>query len=88
MTVKNHWSANAAVLGVLVTLLLATVSDIPPTFVVGLFCPSGLILAGAINLPHVSFSQWMLFFLIPIDAVGNALWYMLLAEALRLLILT
>jgi hypothetical protein len=85
---KHRWSLNAAVLGIFVTILLTTVSDIPPRFLVGLFCPSALILAGGINLLHVSFSQWMLFLLIPLGAVGNAFWYMLLAETFRLLILS
>jgi hypothetical protein len=88
INVKNQWSPNAAMLGVLIALLLATVSYIPSTFVVGLFCPSAVILGRAIDLLHVSFSQWMLFLLIPISAVGNALWYMLLAEAFRLSILS
>jgi len=84
---KNQWSPKAAALGVFVTLLLAAPSDIPPVFLIGLFCPPLVILGRALGLIHLSFSSWMLSILIPVDAAGNAFWYMLLAEAFRLLIL-
>jgi hypothetical protein len=86
-SMKNEWSLNAAALGVFVTILLLAPTDIPPVFVVGLFCPPPIILGRVLDPLHVGFSSWMYFLLIPVDAAGNAIWYMLLAETFRLLML-
>jgi hypothetical protein len=84
---KNQWSANAAALAVIVTLMLVPINDLPLTIFVALFCPAPLILVRALTLFGLSFPQWMLIALVPAGATGNALWYMLVTETFRLLIL-
>lgn len=84
---KNQWSGTAGVFGSIVAIVLGLTSDIKPNFLRGILCPTEVILARLLELFHVGVSYgWSLTLLVAIDALGNAFWYMLVTEAVRLLI--
>lgn len=73
--------------GFVVAIVLGLASDIQPNFVIGILCPTLVILARWLGLFHIGVSYgWTLMLFVAVDAVGNALWYMLVTEAVRLLI--
>jgi hypothetical protein len=75
------------VFGFVVAIVLGLASDIQPNFVIGILCPSGVILARLLGLLHLGVSYgWTLMLLVAVGAVGNAFWYMFVTEAVRLLI--
>jgi hypothetical protein len=84
---KNDWSSTAGLFGFVVAIVLGFASDIQPNFVIGILCPTGVILARLLGLFHVGVSYgWTIISLVAVDAIGNAFWYMLVTEAVRLLL--
>ena len=84
---KNHWSSTAAVFGFVVAIVLILASDIPSNFFIGILCPPPIIFGGLPRLFNfTSFPTLAIVLLVAISAAGNAIWYMLVTETLRLLI--
>lgn len=69
----------------MVAIMLAFVNDIPANFLIGILFPTGFIFGGLLRLFHFStFPTWAMVLLVALSAAGNAVWYMLVTEALRL----
>jgi hypothetical protein len=75
-------------MGFLSALALLIPTDIGPTTVVGVFCPPFVVVAAAIRLLKIDQLPVNAYRMLAIlTAAGNALWYMLLIEAIRMSLL-
>lgn len=82
---KNHWSSTAGVIGFVVAIVLGLASDIQPNVVIRILCPTGVVFARLLGLFHIGISYgWSLMLLVAVTGAGNAFWYMLVTEAVRL----
>jgi hypothetical protein len=83
----HEWSPAAAGVGFAITVLLCSVCDLPLTRAVAVLVPAPVILGRFLRLVHwAPFPWWGIPLVILSSAVGDALWYMLIAEAFRLLV--
>jgi hypothetical protein len=84
---KHRWSPVAGAFGFFITVVLAIPSDITPNMFLAVVCPAVVILGKGLELLHLSeFSTWEIALLVAVAAAGDAIWYMLLVEAARMLI--
>jgi hypothetical protein len=83
----RRWSSSAAICGVAITLLLSLPSDLALTGPFGPIRPPMVFVSALIRLFQVeTVPTWSLLPLIATCAGGNALWYMLVTETARLVV--
>lgn len=83
--VRNQWSPTAGIIGLLLTLGLGMISDFPFSGFFAILFPAPAILGRVIGLfDHVQIWAILPFFLV--SAVGDAIWFMMIAETFRLLV--
>jgi hypothetical protein len=88
MAVTHKWSPTAGVAGFTLTISLCMVSDIRIGPALAVLFPAPVILGRLFEWVHLVGQPrwWMILLAILLSAIGDALWYMLLAETLRLLV--
>jgi hypothetical protein len=94
--VKNRWSPIAGVVGFLLAIPLSDNNN-PPSYLLGVLCPTPFILGWIMLMFHLSgefsISWWgvvnvivFVFVVFVFVFFGNAVWYMMIVEAVRLLL--
>ena len=83
---KNQWSPVAGGTGFLVAVMLASATDIPDAYFVRVVCAGPALLGQLLRLFGLGLpaSYWISVPLVLVGAFGNAAWYMILSEAMRL----
>jgi hypothetical protein len=83
---KHRWSPTAALVGVLIAVELGVISDVEPTLLVGIMCPPLVMIGALLRLFHADLiATWAILVFIALSAAGNAFWYMLIIETVRLI---
>jgi hypothetical protein len=88
--VKNQWSRTAAAIGFLVALFLGIATDVPDTYLIRVIAAGPALIAQFIRLFGLTFAPSFrnIALLVVLGAIGNAVWCMIVAEAVRMLFQT
>jgi hypothetical protein len=88
MAVTHKWSPTAGVVGFTLTVFLCMASDVRIGPALAVLFPAPVILGRLLEWVHwLRLPGWIMIPLgILLSAIGDALWYMLLAETFRLLV--
>jgi hypothetical protein len=82
---ENRWSMGAATTGAVVACLLAVTSDVSLSGFWSLLSPFAVIVFGLCDRFHFQIPALALIVVVILNIFANAIWFMVIAETLRLL---